>query len=322
MDRKEAADLLDNLIGMVEDSHGADYDTALKMGIEALSAQLEVIACGQGELVQDSSRLVQDCISRQAAIDALQKEINKGIPPFDDVMGSIRCGVRLARNIIEDLPSAQPERLADDDFETIRIHLNAYKEKLCNQRRWKEAEEYQRIIDRFMSFASAQPELAQNLHNACTDLISRQAAIDAVWDRMGKGETKIGDTFIECFEMILKALPSAQPDLDEWCYDCKEYDAERHCCPRFNRVIREAVEEAKEERKMGKWIEDAETYYKAVNEKGGGVDENTPYFTEDYIVCPECLTMFSVIDNCTEDFDFCPKCGARLVQEGEDDGCE
>ena len=51
---------------------------------------------------------MNDLISRQAAIDALQKEINKGIPPFDDVMGSIRCGVRLARNIIEDLPSAQP----------------------------------------------------------------------------------------------------------------------------------------------------------------------------------------------------------------------
>ena len=50
-----------------------------------------------------------DLISRQTAIDALQKEINKVIPPFDDVMGSIRCGVRLARNIIEDLPSAQPE---------------------------------------------------------------------------------------------------------------------------------------------------------------------------------------------------------------------
>lgn len=48
-----------------------------------------------------------DLIERQAVIDALQKEINKGIPPFDDVMGSIRCGVRLARNIIEDLPSVR-----------------------------------------------------------------------------------------------------------------------------------------------------------------------------------------------------------------------
>ena len=56
------------------------------------------------------------------------------------------------------LSSAQPERLTDDDFETIRIHLNAFKEKLCNQHRWKEAEKYQRIIDRFMAFASAQPE--------------------------------------------------------------------------------------------------------------------------------------------------------------------
>lgn len=45
MDRKEAADLLDNLIGMVDDSHGADYDTALKMGIEALSAQPTEASC-------------------------------------------------------------------------------------------------------------------------------------------------------------------------------------------------------------------------------------------------------------------------------------
>ena len=60
---------------------------------------------------------------------------------------------------LDHLPSAEPERLTDDDFETIRIHLNAQKEKLCNQQRWEEAEEYQRIIDRFMAFASAQPEI-------------------------------------------------------------------------------------------------------------------------------------------------------------------
>ena len=58
-----------------------------------------------------------------------------------------------------ELLKGEPERLTDDDFETIRIHLNAYKEKLCNQQRWEEAEEYQRIIDRFMAFASAEPEI-------------------------------------------------------------------------------------------------------------------------------------------------------------------
>ena len=86
---------------------------------------------------------MDDLISRQAAIDEIRK---------------CRFVVDAIEKII-DLPSAQPERLTDDDFETIRIHLSAYKEKLCNQHRWKEAEEYQRIIDRFMSFASAQPEI-------------------------------------------------------------------------------------------------------------------------------------------------------------------
>ena len=32
---------------------------------------------------------------------------------------------------------------------------------------------------------------------------------------------------------------------DEWCDDCKEYDNERHCCPRWNRVIRQTVEDMK-----------------------------------------------------------------------------
>jgi hypothetical protein len=76
------------------------------------------------------------------------------------------CHLGSAFDVVEQLPSAQPERLTDDDSETIRIHLNAYKEKLCNQQRWEEADEYQRIIDRFMAFASAQPDII-----ACGDCI-------------------------------------------------------------------------------------------------------------------------------------------------------
>ena len=95
---------------------------------------------------------MSDLIDRKAVIDALDKEY-RCTDQSDDW-----DGLKTAMLIIENLPSAQPERLTDDDFETIRIHLNAYKEKLCNQQRWEEAEEYQRIIDRFMSFASAQPE--------------------------------------------------------------------------------------------------------------------------------------------------------------------
>lgn len=99
---------------------------------------------------------MNDFISRQAAIDKFK--------PWLEVRsygwGELNM-LRAVINELENLPTVQPERLTDDDFETIRIHLNAYKENLCNQHRWKEAEEYQRIIDRFMAFAPAQPN-----HNA------------------------------------------------------------------------------------------------------------------------------------------------------------
>ena len=68
--------------------------------------------------------------------------------------------------------------------------------------------------------------------------------------------------------------------------------------------------------RKGYWIETAEEYYKAINEKGGGVDENTPYFVDD-IACSECLSKFSVIDNETERFDYCPKCGVYMSESEE-----
>ena len=40
MTRGEAIDALDNLLGMIEDNHGTDYDEAIKMAIDALK-QLE-----------------------------------------------------------------------------------------------------------------------------------------------------------------------------------------------------------------------------------------------------------------------------------------
>lgn len=40
MDKEQAIDLLDNLIGMIEDNQDNDYDTAFRMAIDALKAQL------------------------------------------------------------------------------------------------------------------------------------------------------------------------------------------------------------------------------------------------------------------------------------------
>ena len=55
------------------------------------------------------------------------------------------------------------------------------------------------------------------------------------------------DISYNAFVSLVKRQPSAQPKLDEWCKDCKEYDQERHCCPRFNRVIRTAIDDAQPE---------------------------------------------------------------------------
>ena len=52
---------------------------------------------------------------------------------------------------------AHPTQLTDEDKETIRIHLNAFKESLCNQGRWYEATEYEELIHRVLSTPSVQP---------------------------------------------------------------------------------------------------------------------------------------------------------------------
>jgi len=51
--------------------------------------------------------------------------------------------------------------------------------------------------------------------------------------------------YSELHDMI-STLPSAQPEEFEWCTDCKEYDQERHCCPRWTKVIRNTVAELKQ----------------------------------------------------------------------------
>lgn len=76
---------------------------------------------------------------------------------------------------------------------------------------------------------------------------------------------------------------------------CKEYDREKHCCHRWPKVIRQAVEEmkAEHERKKGKW-----SNYK---------DEHC---------CSVCKCV--VISECWDDdirYDYCPYCGADMRGE-------
>lgn len=132
-----------------------------------------------------------------------------------------------------------------------------------------------------------------------SDLIDRQAAIDAaIKESNTDGAYGYMDT--KSIINLLNDLPPAEPEpnYDEWCTDCKEYDQERHCCPRWNRVIREALKDAQPERKTGKWIWEIWDKYR----------------------CSECETKTSV-DECMEwpMYAYCPYCGARMEGVNETD---
>jgi hypothetical protein len=53
---------------------------------------------------------------------------------------------------------AIPSLLTLEEIKTIRIHMNAIKENLCNQHRWAEAEEYQQIVDKLGIMMDAERE--------------------------------------------------------------------------------------------------------------------------------------------------------------------
>ena len=56
---------------------------------------------------------------------------------------------------------------------------------------------------------------------------------------IGKSEHRSLWHYAEAIDMAIEALEGMC--YDEWCDDCKEYDTEKKCCPRFNKVIREAL---------------------------------------------------------------------------------
>ena len=123
------------------------------------------------------------------------------------------------------------------------------------------------------------------------DLISRQKAKDAIdmaLDRIDHVPPWVYDKLLNA----LNELPSVHPpwNPDEWCHDCKEYDKEKHCCPRWNRVIRNAMEEAKP--RKGKWITD------------------NPHSEIYRYACSECHAHHRAR------YDFCPSCGCRM-EEGD-----
>lgn len=120
--------------------------------------------------------------------------------------------------------------------------------------------------------------------------------------------------FIETLDMAISALEQ-QP-----CEDAVSREVVREILSKYHLGESKIAEDVNElpsvTQKSGKWIDDAKTYYEELNKRGLGVDEYTPYFTDD-IACSECLAKYNTIDNETEFFKYCPNCGAKMFEPQE-----
>ena len=149
------------------------------------------------------NQLATDCISRQAAIDALtrQAEWLQGLQLGDRYKDQHK-GLLTARNLIEDLPSAQPELIERTAY--IRGFEQGRTQGMIDSQA-----EHTKKGEKNMKAEWTNAD-ALNLQPTCnqlaTDCISRRAAVDALIEWYG---CKPND--IEAFEEIIEALPSAQP---------------------------------------------------------------------------------------------------------------
>jgi hypothetical protein len=146
------------------------------------------------------------------------------------------------------------------------------------------------------------------------DLIKRSDAIDAVKEYLNlccltgaKFHKEAKDYNEEIAIEIFENIPAVEPwdlyDCDEWCRDCKEYDTERHNCPRWNSVIRRTLEE--NQPKQGEWIE---------------MGENKDYTHN--IKCSYCNMCTKSKGHANSYYTkhimrYCPSCGAKMKGAGE-----
>lgn len=138
MTRGEAVNWLINIasdIGKAEHRELWHYEQALSEIIELLESQPEVIACGSGELIVETT---DDLISKQAAIDAILDLTGFAsvISLFEDVeehdlQDKRSGGIIDAIDAVMLLPSAQPKIIRCKDCMWYNGEINQCNAQIC-----------------------------------------------------------------------------------------------------------------------------------------------------------------------------------------------
>lgn len=103
---------------------------------------------------------------------------------------------------------------------------------------------------------------------------------------------------------VIYALERCTCTVADACVDCpmwEEGQSDSIACRA--RLMREALALLKQEPKRGRWI----TYPECLAYEGA--------YSEDHLVCSECESVWSIMDNDTETFRCCPNCGARMEED-------
>lgn len=149
--------------------------------------------------------------------------------------------------------------------------------------------------------------------------------------------------FQKALEMAIKALEQEQQADNEWCTDCKEYDHEKQCCPRFSQVIKTTLQECCEDAISREDVllmltgedlpDDASKLISILSERIKKLPLVKPeqkrghwiYQTSDdylgelnrYYECSECgRTVRDTVGDIYTEYPYC-HCGAKMVKDGE-----
>ena len=119
---------------------------------------------------------------------------------------------------------------------------------------------------------------------------------------------QVGDALDKAIE-IVKQESAEYEECYKDCGDCEAYNKEKHHCPKFCKVITEAVKEIEENHNKGKW----EMTY-----KGKRKDVNTGLMISAYNC--KCSVCGWETGNQGTRFNYCPNCGAKMDEVNKPKG--